>query len=76
MRLSLVKFPVRCPHCGKEFLESVASLIAHDEIACGLCSKPIDLTAEPWRSYVNEIAQSFSHIRAAYQKLPKLTEGG
>jgi len=68
--LQVVRLPLPCPRCEEEGMETIARLIGHDELPCSFCGEPIDLTAEEWRAYVNEIAEALGHIRPAYQKIP------
>ena len=65
----MIKLALPCPHCGKEGMESVARLIAYDEMPCSFCGGVIDLRTEERRAYINEIANTLGHIGPAYQKL-------
>ena len=51
--------PIPCPECGKQTSQSLAWLVAHNEIACPNCGFMIDLQGEKIRALIEKGEQMF-----------------
>ena len=65
----IVQIPIICPHCFKVSLDHLAKLTKHDELPCAHCGKPINLTSQKWRAYINQFEVALASIDADYGEL-------
>jgi hypothetical protein len=49
----VLSIPISCPHCKRQAQHIVGYLIKQRQTGCPSCIKPIDLTGEPWRSFLD-----------------------
>ena len=68
----VVKFPIRCPHCGKESMEVAARLINDRSAVCSNagCGASIDLSSKEWKPFIDEISEALQKLRPLYEKAP------
>jgi transcription elongation factor Elf1 len=65
----VIKLPVPCSSCGKEFMETVRRLQTKRSATCTYCGTVIDTSSEEWIAYVDEFAEACDSLQIPYSKL-------
>jgi transcription elongation factor Elf1 len=65
----VIKLPIPCPNCGKEFMETVGRMKRQRKATCGYCDTRVDLSSEQWRSYIDTFAEACDRLQGPYRKL-------
>ena len=62
----VLSIPISCPHCKRQAQHIVGYLIKQRQTGCPACIKPIDLTGEPWRSFLDRFDTALKELQPLY----------
>ena len=62
----VLSIPISCPHCKRQAQHIVGYLIKQRQTGCPACIKPIDLTGEPWRSFLDRFDTALNELQPLY----------
>lgn len=57
-----VMLPVECPDCSHRTPQTIAGLIARDNVICASCGYSINLKSEAWRNFTKTLAERLSGL--------------
>ncbi len=60
---NIVSMDIPCTACGKKRPKLVDELIHNNSVRCSYCRSEIDISSEGWRSAIEELAESLTHVR-------------
>lgn len=60
--LWLTSIPVVCPECSHKTPQTIAGLMARDNIVCASCGHTISVKGEDWRRFVQQMSERLSGL--------------
>ena len=60
--LWLTTIPVECPECSHKTPQTIAGLIARDNVICASCGHSIGVKGKEWRGFVQQISERLSGL--------------
>jgi hypothetical protein len=65
----VLSIPISCPHCKRDSQHVVGFFINKRLTGCPFCIKPIDLTRESWRTFLDRFDVALKELQPFYATL-------
>jgi hypothetical protein len=62
----VLSIPISCPRCKRESQHQVGYLIKQRQTGCPHCIRPIDLSGEAWRTFLDRFDVALKELQPFY----------